>query len=676
MRLWRATVPVLLALALLTAGSAAAQQRRKLSADLRMMVPQARSCAPTWVVVELECESPDLVEGHLELTVRDSGYVLGRVQSGELALTSGKQSFRLMLPHMTRYFYSDWAEAELIFVGEEHRFLLGRFPLSLPSGQQRQLVVCAPALDGGLDPAAASVARSLFLERLDPRKLQPGERDLFTSVAAPAPEDLPLSALGYCSFDVVVLAGEAFGAVGERKLRAVRAWAEAGGSVCVVPQGNLEQRHLDFLNALAGGPAFRFDARGRIVRDEDKTGVLCARCGVGRAVVVLQANVVKDSAQWRECIAFLWKLRRDQTVAVGQAGKWRPVKGPTNQYDGTLSYPGTPGQTKQPPKYHVYPIQSPVKMGESLMPKTVRVMPRGVILLIMFLFVVAVGPVDYILLGLIRQRRLTWLLFPLICIGFTVFVVLLSRHYMGRHDYTASFRVVDVGAGGKVLRESRVEMMFAARSKNLREEMHNCFFCAIDLRQMALDYTGMSARDVPSVRYEGWLPSGFTVSRTVPQWTPTFHRRFSLGASPGHEESPIALNWDAFGPSAGGLPAGRTGWTTPMLKELLDGKSFGGALFLLHGSRTDNVHSSGDVSYSLRDAYGREASIKTFLREISARPEVGFFGAVSQISPHGGRNFEDLSILDPSDPKQSVLVAVVKQGNDYVICRRLYCGGE
>jgi len=47
---------------------------------------------------------------------------------------------------------------------------------------------------------------------------------------------------------------------------------------------------------------------------------------------------------------------------------------------------------------------------------------------------------------------------------------------------------------------------------------------------------------------------------------------------------------------------------------------------------------------------------------------------VSQISPTGAANWEDLSLLDPTDPNQALLVVVAQVGDDFFIYRRLYRG--
>jgi hypothetical protein len=48
------------------------------------------------------------------------------------------------------------------------------------------------------------------------------------------------------------------------------------------------------------------------------------------------------------------------------------------------------------------------------------------------------------------------------------------------------------------------------------------------------------------------------------------------------------------------------------------------------------------------------------------------FSLVSQISPSGGGNFEDLAVLDESDPGQWMIVVVSQAGDDILVYRRVY----
>jgi hypothetical protein len=54
----------------------------------------------------------------------------------------------------------------------------------------------------------------------------------------------------------------------------------------------------------------------------------------------------------------------------------------------------------------------------------------------------------------------------------------------------------------------------------------------------------------------------------------------------------------------------------------------------------------------------------------------GLFAVISQISPTGGKDFEDMALLDPTDPDQWLLVVAVDRGDQLHIYRKLYTRGD
>jgi hypothetical protein len=54
----------------------------------------------------------------------------------------------------------------------------------------------------------------------------------------------------------------------------------------------------------------------------------------------------------------------------------------------------------------------------------------------------------------------------------------------------------------------------------------------------------------------------------------------------------------------------------------------------------------------------------------------GLFAVVSQMSPTGGKDFEDMALVDPSSPDQWLLVVAVENGNEVDVYRKLYVKGD
>ena len=64
----------------------------------------------------------------------------------------------------------------------------------------------------------------------------------------------------------------------------------------------------------------------------------------------------------------------------------------------------------------------------------------------------------------------------------------------------------------------------------------------------------------------------------------------------------------------------------------------------------------------------------SFLDDVCVNHTGGLFSLVSQVAPTGGVNFDDMPLLDPSDPAAWLLIVSVERGDDLVIYRKLYAG--
>ena len=61
-----------------------------------------------------------------------------------------------------------------------------------------------------------------------------------------------------------------------------------------------------------------------------------------------------------------------------------------------------------------------------------------------------------------------------------------------------------------------------------------------------------------------------------------------------------------------------------------------------------------------------------FLEDVSVNGLGGLFAVVSQLSPTGGKDFEDMALVDPSDPDQWLLIVAVERGDEVDLYRKLY----
>ena len=638
-------------------------------------VVRPRSGGPVWVEARFYSRLGRVTPGYLDIAISDGLETVARYRTGDLALTEGPQALRLMLPPVSISAFDGNGALGLRFRTPDGTYALPSQTLPLPSDSRRSLTVCLVASDLESRLAAGRLGTSFQLEEYDPESVPAAERTYRTSVSRLSPRDLPTSPLGYCCFDVVLVPGEGLARLQARQLDALRRWVEGGGSVCLLPRGGLGDRHVRFLNDLAGRaePLFRLAPDGALEATEalpEGDGSALLRPGLGRAAVVLpdaQRGLDAGSAAWRRIVAFLWRVRRSQWDDFVTGGRWHVTAQSELNRQWQQARLGRYNEGEEGPAQSF--TYTPVDAGalrESLMPRGMRMIPMGTLLLAFLLFLAAIGPLDYLVLGLLRRRALTWVCFPALCIGFTFVVVGLARHYMGSLDHTAGLVFVDVDASGRVLRSSRCEMAFMAGRRTLRSRVRNALSVPLDGAVLSYDWRWQHLAAGASVpRYAGRVPTDYTVTREARQWRPAFLRTTSFEPP----ALPHQLNWHSVDAAQVRTYRGRAALTAP----LLEGRGFDGCLYYVHGKVIEPFH--GDES-KLRGSgtFERRWGLKEFLRQVSARPRNGFFALVSQTSPGGAGNFEDMSILDETDAGQWLLLAVERVGADYYVQRFLLRG--
>lgn len=678
----RRIAPVLLlgALVLAPAAAGAGEARSPLKVELRPRVARPRTDGPLLVEAKVAWEGPGLLTGRLRLEFSEDRGRLLQYTSEEMTFSPGTETRPLLLPPASASTEGSLVRVRMAFATSKGELPLKDETLALAPRTSRTLAIAVcdtRMLSGNLAPA---VAAALRLDRFSPEEGGAGRRGfgaLVTSQARILPEDFPETPFAWCAFDLAVLTGEGLSLLKESQMKALSRWVEAGGSLLVLaPEAALKPSQLAFLEGIAGpagegGPRFSLDAEGRLRGTAmfPKGGTGKFHPGLGRSAVVLASLDPEkdlDTPAFRDAASFLWKVRADQRAPIRSTGHWR---------EGTEPIPG----------FHRYPrvLRAPESQGflgqirESLLPKTIRPIPFWTIAIILFLFVVAIGPGDYYLLGLFRARRLTWVLFPALSLGFTLFTVNLSERTMGSNDYRGSLAFVDVGPGGKVLRQNRFEAIFAAREKDVRTDVRSGFFTSLSSVAMAQEQLGAQPYYYRAGRYppdtpwqaeeegdrppiEGRLPGPYVVTQRIRQWSARMNRIFTLDPP----EGAPPLDWDANSTEDFRSDDGRRRVRDRILAK---GPPPVG-LFLLHGS---------EVRLAAEPLHGAlEGLPPGVLGSACAAPPDGFFALVSQAAPAAGDGEEDLAILDPLDPDAWLLVGVWRKGDRFLVVRRLYREGD
>jgi hypothetical protein len=618
--------------ALLAVHGARAQDA--LTARVTPLTLSPRSDAPIPVTVDLTWRGSRLLEGTLEITVEsyESPRIVARFP--DIALTNGSQSFRLLLPQPA-VGQGDELGARVRFLARGEAIALGAFPLRARFGgpdPTRVLAVCSERGTGST--AWPQVTRSFQAGRFIPQSAG-GKRPAGTfpvSIASIEPDDLPSDALAYCGFDL--LDGAALARVRSRQLAALASWVRAGGSLGIFGVDALDSDRVRLLNDLAGPargvPFFTQDAAGRVA---STLPVVLRHAGFGRLAVVprLPADDAGfDGPEWRRLVAFLWRFRESQIHEIVTDGAVKLVT--------------------DSPAFNRAASESAIerKRAESvrdalgrLTPETTRLIPRSAIVAILGFFVLVVGPGEWFVLGWMRRRRFTWITFPLAAASATLLTIASARHYFGEVEHRARLVVSDIGADGRIVRESRFEMRLPAGNRPGAEEVHRAL--AMPSGLLSVDRYGAfgdepESNAVPA--YEGRHPDRFVIRQQLRQWTPTLTRITSF--EPRDDDS--GIRWDTLNPdSAHSKPR--------------SGDDF--AFVTLHERGVSSTPELRPWPADFVDAICRGPTGN--IREL-------FVGK----APSGEGTFADLAVHDPDDPAQWTVVAVRARPDEIRVLRRVY----
>jgi hypothetical protein len=539
-------------------------------------------------------------------------------------------------------------------------------------------------------------------------------------------KDLPQDPLSYCAFDAVLLSDEALSALQKEQLDGLLAWVKAGGSVCIVPDAPMKPLQLEFLRKLfeqssENAANLSLDAEGRLLVVSDEADpILMSHCGLGRAVLL---PAVEDYAtqftkeDLGRIVAFLWKVRKDQPVWNGE--NWTPVnlvvrlkaRGVNAEQDEEgvfvrdqqyryFGYPEKDGKfyidfNQMKPQFgiddRIGPQAEPLLSvaEQALLPSDVEMVPTWIIGMILMGYVVAIGPGDYFLLGWLRMRKYTWVLFPVITGVFTLLTVMVANAYMGSEDTGGKLVITDLVGDGVPVRKTTLETLYYSGQANVKNEHKGELVVLSEDNFSNLDYYNQYNRRPQTqnspLSYSGHFPQYYSVSHRVQQWSPVSLRMLSMEP----QESKVPpIDWDdaSLVTTIEGNTKLRTAikqYAIGLQKKSASSVQCIAAIF--HEDKTINLvgvlfseNYMQDINRGQRypqPQYHEQGSAS--LAMLSSIPTVktaseNFFGIVSQVAPEGAGSLEDLAFLDSSDPSQWALVVIEQHGEDFQVFRKLY----
>ncbi len=677
---------LLIAVLFLISGRSLSGQEIPLKLNIESVVPQSRSHAPVLLEVRLGWEELQLLEGELQLKFVIGETFVAEYHSHELVVPTGGLDYQVTIPHFDIESPDPTAQIKIHarFVTRDGEVL------DLEADALRLLVVPAPwrrvfvigvthPLDDSGPAQGFNSARNLLFEQFDP---QPTSRiNLSTLPALLPPESFPAHSLRYCSFDMLLLTEEGFPDLRSRQLDAIFDWVNAGGSVCVVAKRTLGELHIDFLNRLAGSDpiVFMTDDSDRLVQQQYDDGLTFRtfRTGLGRSMVALgtPAADALSGDDWRQSVADLWKFRAGQKQVIRERKYWSFDA----ERQGTKNT-GLAAEYISRLPFAPSPLSSQKFLKRELLPSQIEGVPFGVIVGLLFAYLIVIGPVDYFVLGYFKCRRFTWILFFSVSLLFTAFTSHLASRYMGHRDYANGVVVIDVDERGAAIRSTRVDLVFTGSQRvanfGVKDAIHRPFdlpvaqadspsktntqrFVAQSFQQIRIE----DAAYEPPV-YHGSLPVAYEIQQRMRQWTPRMSRMTSLAR---REDAITADLFADLTVSEFSTEEGRQ-----RLKQRFEQSGESGLLLLMNQQDTFPIDVGGGLP-GYRRAYRRDSTsgIPQIMAAVSAFPELGLFALVSRLSPTA-TSMEDLSLLDRSDERQWLLMWITKAADDFVVVRRLF----
>jgi len=721
----------------LISGSTFAQEKPAIRMKMELMSIRNRSSGPLPVHIKLEYNKPQILEGDLELAIYDSVDVvssddlMASLRYEGIVLAGADYEFNIVLPPLKTAITQNWAVVAT-FVTDQGKIRLSSVPEKLGSVEPFDLLTTSPMERGVLLCSCFKETRrhsgsanrqflesALSLDNYNPiyaqleaeqtnsgipqltgiQKLEKMGHTIIHFAGQWSSKDLPQDPLSYCAFDVVLLSDESLAALQKEQLDGLTAWVRAGGSVCIVPDVPMKPLQLEFLRKLYeqgvdSSANLSLDAEGRLLVVSDEADpILMSYCGLGRAVLLpasddFSASLTKEDLG--AIVAFLWKVRKEQPVWQGE--NWIPA-----DVVARLKAQGINAGQDEAGVYildSLSPQAEPLLSvtEEALMPSDVEMVPTWIIGMILIGYVAAIGPGDYFLLGWLRLRKYTWVLFPVITGVFTLLTVVVAHAFMGSEDTGGKLVITDLADNGVPVRQTTLETLYYSSQANVRND-HKSELVVLseDNFTNAENYNQYGqpqqrTEDSP-LSYSGHFPQNYSVSHRVQQWSPVSLRTLSLEPQES-EVPPIDWNDVSLLTSEEGntrLKAVLTQYT--MAEQKISATPVQCFAVIYHEATVVNLMGQIPTKFLQKDRYGRYldptldqdqlGQQSASVTMLSCLPTVktsqtNIFGLVSQIAPHGAGSLEDLAFLDSSDPSQWALVIIKQQGENFEVFRKLY----
>lgn len=699
---------------------------QELVLTVKTQTPKVRSQAPVPLDLNLNWNTTELLEGTLYIEIREGAERIMKYENADLAMTVGDNSLRILLPPLD--LDTDEIEISASFTPPPKwglPFDLGKHTIKLVPDWTRQVLVGMVVPEGDRSPRSAfSFIDDFQLTQFQPAADRKGRhaKELYSVDARIDAGDFPTLAANLCAFDVIFLTQDALQDLRSGERKALRRWVDAGGSAFIDVSGAVTIDESEYLNEIAsrtrGENAFLPDSGGRLQPRQ----LVRARYGLGRVIVSTTAASELSSRQKSEAAQWLWKLTRTATTSVNRTGAWQPrqeaqrQRTPQSIPDDVQLYGGLPiGSGTVPAPYAPAPADFAPELPSSLLPTNVRTVPLPVVISLLSLFLVLVAPADWYILGKLKRRMLTWLVFPGLCVLFGTILIFMARAYVGSEDYRTAMKLVDWGDADRISRVSSIETLFTATTKPVAVRLGNELYSSVEVRDVHWVSSGATAGpSVPGSSGTAPLPGPPDANAPQDQADPSTITYYRADKTKGDsvvmdgwgfdESDSSAEDRGAFIPKITGRPPGAyfaetevAQWTPFVARVTGFGREAKDEYKITWGDTTFNDASADptavvatlrainpgslvsvlycDRTYGLGESPKKLRRVARFLRlaaRCSADQSREIFQAVSRISPNGHGSLEDLHLLDKTNADEVLVLIAKGHGSDVFIHRRLF----
>ncbi len=117
-------------------------QTALISLDLAPSTPPLRSDAPMTFVWRIQSQSSKIIEGQLEVMIKDGSEELGHAVADDVVLTAGEQLVRTTLPPIESNNQYNSLDMYVSFISKNRKSGFVKLDLRAPNQWQRHLVIC------------------------------------------------------------------------------------------------------------------------------------------------------------------------------------------------------------------------------------------------------------------------------------------------------------------------------------------------------------------------------------------------------------------------------------------------------------------------------------------------------------------------------------------------------